>query len=174
LLRGVKTLLGAYVLPDGRVAPVVNLPQLLADLRPVAMLTAPKDERKSGELRALVVDDSMSMRVALSGTLQNAGFSVLTARDGQEALEVLKREGLPSLVTLDVEMPRMDGLETLFAIRQLAGAEELPVFMMTSRGGTKHRRAAEQLGATRYFTKPYRDSELATAARAVCTDARAP
>jgi chemosensory pili system protein ChpA (sensor histidine kinase/response regulator) len=174
LLRGVKTLLGAYVLPDGRVAPVVNMPQLLADLRPVATLTAPKDERKSGELRALVVDDSMSMRVALSGTLQNAGFSVLTARDGQEALEVLKREGLPSLVTLDVEMPRMDGLETLFAIRQMAGAEELPVFMMTSRGGTKHRRAAEQLGATRYFTKPYRDSELATAARAVCTDARAP
>jgi chemosensory pili system protein ChpA (sensor histidine kinase/response regulator) len=174
LLRGVKTLLGAYVLPDGRVAPVVNVPQLLADVRPVATLTAPKDERKSGELRALVVDDSMSMRVALSGTLQNAGFTVLTARDGQEALEVLKREGLPSLVTLDVEMPRMDGLETLFAIRQMAGAERLPVFMMTSRGGAKHRRAAEQLGATRYFTKPYRDSELATAARAACTHARAP
>jgi chemosensory pili system protein ChpA (sensor histidine kinase/response regulator) len=173
LLRGVKTLLGAYILPDGRVAPVVNLPQLLADLRPVATLAAPKDERKSGELRALVVDDSMSMRVALSGTLQNAGFSVQTARDGQEALEVLKREGLPSLVTLDVEMPRMDGLETLFAIRQMASAQELPVFMMTSRGGAKHRRAAEQLGATRYFTKPYRDSELATAARAACTDASA-
>jgi chemosensory pili system protein ChpA (sensor histidine kinase/response regulator) len=173
LLRGVKTLLGAYILPDGRVAPVVNVPQLLADLRPVATLAAPKDERKSGELRALVVDDSMSMRVALSGTLQNAGFSVLTARDGQEALEVLKREGLPSLVTLDVEMPRMDGLETLFAIRQMASAQELPVFMMTSRGGAKHRRAAEQLGATRYFTKPYRDSELATAARAACTDASA-
>jgi DNA-binding response OmpR family regulator len=45
--------------------------------------------------------------------------------------------------------------------------------MMTSRGGAKHRRAAEQLGATRYFTKPYRDSELATAARAACTDASA-
>ncbi|HKC75424.1 MAG TPA: response regulator, partial [Chloroflexota bacterium] len=174
LLRGVTTLLGAYVLPDGRVAPVVNVPQMLADLRPVATLTAPKDERKSGELRALVVDDSMSMRVALSGTLQNAGFTVLTARDGQEALEVLKREGLPSLVMLDVEMPRMDGLETLFAIRQMASAAELPVFMMTSRGGAKHRRAAEQLGATRYFTKPYRDSELATAARAACTDAHAP
>jgi chemosensory pili system protein ChpA (sensor histidine kinase/response regulator) len=173
LLRGVKTLLGAYILPNGRVAPVVNVPQLLADLRPVATLAAPKGERKSGALRALVVDDSMSMRVALSGTLQNAGFSVLTARDGQEALEVLKREGLPSLVTLDVEMPRMDGLETLFAIRQMASAEELPVFMMTSRGGARHRRAAEQLGATRYFTKPYRDSELATAARAACTDASA-
>ena len=56
----------------------------------------------------------------------------------------------------------------------MAGTEKLPVFMMTSRGGTKHRRAAEQLGATRYFTKPYRDSELASAARTVCTDARAP
>lgn len=171
LLRGVKTLLGAYVLPDGRVAPVVNLPQMLVDLRTVTTLTAPKEEGKATELRALIVDDSMSMRVALSGTLQGAGFTVLTARDGQEALEVLKREGLPSLVTLDVEMPRMDGLETLYAIRQMAGAQQLPVFMMTSRGGAKHRRAAEQLGATRYFTKPYRDSELATAAREVCNSA---
>jgi len=66
-------------------------------------------------------------------------------------------------------MPRMDGLEALFAIRQLPGAGRLPIFIMTSRGGAKHRRAAEQLGATRYFTKPYRDSELAAAARAVLT-----
>ena len=68
----------------------------------------------------------MSMRVALTGTLQSAGFKVLTARDGQEALDVLKREGLPGLITLDVEMPRMDGLETLFAIRQMPGAQSCP------------------------------------------------
>lgn len=170
LLRHVTTLLGAYVLPDGTVAPVINLPQMLADLRPVATLSAPPEDKNEQEFTALVVDDSMSMRVALSGTLQSAGFTVLTARDGQEALDVLKREGLPSLITLDIEMPRMDGLETLFAIRQIPGARGLPVFMMTSRGGAKHRRAADQLGATRYFTKPYRDSELAGAARAAVGD----
>ena len=170
LLRGVKTLLGSYVLPDGTVAPVINLPRLLADLRPAVTMRADQEETLERAPVALVVDDSMSMRVALSGTLQGAGFTVLTARDGQEALDVLKRESLPSIVMLDIEMPRMDGLETLFAIRQLPGAgpAELPVFMMTSRGGAKHRRAAEQLGATRYFTKPYRDSELAAAARAAC------
>jgi len=168
LLRGVKTLLGSYVLPDGAVAPVVNLPRLLADLRPAVTLRAEEKETVEREPVALVVDDSLSMRVALSGTLQGAGFTVLTARDGQEALDVLKREGLPSIITLDIEMPRMDGLETLFAIRQMPGAAELPVFMMTSRGGAKHRRAAEQLGATSYFTKPYRDSEFAAAARAAC------
>jgi len=166
LLRGVKTLLGAHVLPDGTVAPVINLPRLLADLRPAATLRADKEERGERGPVALVVDDSMSMRVALTGTLQGAGFTVLTARDGQEALDALKRDGLPALITLDIEMPRMDGLEALFAIRQLPGAGRLPIFIMTSRGGAKHRRAAEQLGATRYFTKPYRDSELAAAARA--------
>lgn len=168
LLQGAKPLLGAHVLPDGKVVPVVNLPQMLAQVRPVAMLTAPREDADGQDRLALIVDDSMSMRVALSGTLQSAGFKVLTARDGQEALEVLKREGMPSLITLDVEMPRMDGLETLFAIRQMNGAQDVPVFMMTSRGGAKHRRAAEQLGATRYFTKPYRDSELANAARVAC------
>jgi len=169
LLRGVKTLLGAHVLPDGTVAPVINLPRLLADLRPAATLRAEKEGRGERGPVALVVDDSMSMRVALTGTLQGVGFTVLTARDGQEALDALKRDGLPALIMLDIEMPRMDGLEALFAIRQLPGAGRLPIFMMTSRGGVKHRRAAEQLGATRYFTKPYRDSELAAAARAALT-----
>ena len=168
LLRGVKTLLGAHVLPDGTVAPVINLPRLLADLRPAATLRAEKEGCGERGPVALVVDDSMSMRVALTGTLQGVGFTVLTARDGQEALDALKRDGLPALIMLDIEMPRMDGLEALFAIRQLPGAGRLPIFMMTSRGGAKHRRAAEQLGATRYFTKPYRDSELAAAARAAC------
>ena len=167
LLRAIPTLLGAYVLPNGTVAPVVNLPRMLADLQPISTLAPTVVEREEREPRALVVDDSMSMRVALTGTLQNVGFQVLTARDGQEALEVMKREGLPALIMLDIEMPRMDGLETLFAVRQLPGARDIPVFMLSSRGGSKHRRAADQLGATRYFTKPYRDSELAGAARAV-------
>jgi len=152
--------------PDGTVAPVINLPRLLADLRPAATLRAEKEGCGERGPVALVVDDSMSMRVALTGTLQGVGFTVQTARDGQEALDALKRDGLPALIMLDIEMPRMDGLEALFAIRQLPGAGRLPIFMMTSRGGAKHRRAAEQLGATRYFTKPYRDSELAAAARA--------
>ena len=169
LLRAIPTLLGAYVLPNGTVAPVINLPRMLADLRPVSTLAPAVAARAEREPTALVVDDSMSMRVALTGTLQNVGFHVLTARDGQEALEVMKREGVPALIMLDIEMPRMDGLETLFAVRQLPGARDVPVFMLSSRGGSKHRRAADQLGATRYFTKPYRDSELASAARAVLT-----
>ncbi len=167
LLRAIPTLLGAYVLPNGTVAPVINLPRMLADLQPVSTLVPAVVGRDEREPTALVVDDSMSMRVALTGTLQNVGFHVLTARDGQEALEIMKREGVPALIMLDIEMPRMDGLETLFAVRQLPGARDIPVFMLSSRGGSKHRRAADQLGATRYFTKPYRDSELAGAARAV-------
>ncbi len=171
LLRSLTTLLGAYMMPNGAVAPVINLPQMLAGLHPMMVAHDVQVDESSRTPTALVVDDSMSMRVALTGTLHNVGFRVLTARDGQEALDVLKREGLPTMITLDFEMPRMDGLETLFAIRQLPGAQVLPIFMITSRGGPKHRRAAEQLGATRYFAKPYRDSELVDAANQVYEEA---
>lgn len=173
LLRSLDTLLGAYMMPNGVVAPVINLPQMLSGLRPMAPAPDVQADESSRTPTVLVVDDSMSMRAALTGTLHNVGFRVLTARDGQEALDMLKREGLPTMITLDIEMPRMDGLETLFAIRQLPGARVLPIFMITSRGGAKHRRAAEQLGATRYFAKPYRDSELADAANQVYEDAGA-
>jgi chemosensory pili system protein ChpA (sensor histidine kinase/response regulator) len=104
--------------------------------------------------------------MALSQSLEHAGYTILAARDGQEALELIRVHGLPSLVTLDIEMPRMDGLETLFAIRQMPGGSALPIFMLTSRGSQKHKRTALKMGATRYFTKPYRDSELIGAVQA--------
>jgi chemosensory pili system protein ChpA (sensor histidine kinase/response regulator) len=108
----------------------------------------------------LVVDDSVTMRAALMQSLKHAGFMVISARDGQEALEIIRTQGLPNLITLDIEMPRMDGLETLYAIRQMTGGKELPIFMITSRTGQKHRRTAMKMGATRYFTKPCNDNEL--------------
>lgn len=160
LLQGVDRLLGAIVLPDGEPAPVINLPPLLdmvagagqAAQSPVA--TAPASHV------ILVVDDSLTMRMALSQSLEHVGYTVLTARDGQEALEIIRTRGLPDLITLDIEMPRMDGLETLYAIRNTPGGESLPIFMITSRTGQNHKRTAMQLGATHYFTKPYRDSEF--------------
>jgi two-component system, chemotaxis family, sensor histidine kinase and response regulator PixL len=113
----------------------------------------------------LVVDDSLTMRVALTRTLEHAGYKVETARDGQEALEHIRSRGLPTLITLDIEMPRMDGLETLYAIRHMADGATIPVFMLSSRTGKKHMLTAEKMGATRYFTKPYHDSEFVTAIR---------
>jgi chemosensory pili system protein ChpA (sensor histidine kinase/response regulator) len=109
------------------------------------------------------------MRLALTRTLEHAGFTVETARDGQEALEHVRTHGMPNLVTLDIEMPRMDGLETLYALRHLSGGENIPIFMLSSRSGKKHRRTADKMGATRYFTKPYHDTEFVAAVREATT-----
>ncbi|HVA92688.1 MAG TPA: response regulator [Chloroflexota bacterium] len=174
LLQGVDRLLGAVVLADGVPAPVLNLAPLLNSIAG-ANGTAPAVEEASAEQVVLVVDDSLTMRMALSQSLSHGGYTVVTARDGQEALEIIRARGLPDLITLDVEMPRMDGLETLYAIRHTPGGESLPIFMITSRTGQKHKRTAMQMGATQYFTKPYRDSEFmgavqqATAARLLST-----
>ena len=160
LLQGVDRLLGAVVLSNGVPAPVLNLSPLLDLVLAEGAAPPPVAPRASVEQLVLVVDDSLTMRIALTQTLGHAGFRVLTARDGQEALELIRTNGLPSLVTLDIEMPRMDGLETLYAIRNTEGGAEIPVFMLTSRSGHKHKRTAMKLGATRYFTKPYHDREF--------------
>jgi chemosensory pili system protein ChpA (sensor histidine kinase/response regulator) len=170
LLQGVDRLLGAVVLATGEAVPVLNLPPQLEYLQgltsaPTVALTAVAPMRS--EPLVLVVDDSLTMRTALTQTLSSAGYAVLAARDGQEALELIRTRGMPRLVTLDVEMPRMDGLETLYAIRHLSGGEHVPVFMLTTRSGQKYQRTALQLGANRYFTKPYHDREFLRAVREV-------
>jgi chemosensory pili system protein ChpA (sensor histidine kinase/response regulator) len=163
LLQGVDRLLGAIVLPDGMPAPVINLPPLLNSIAGADDIAPAPAAPASTEQVVLVVDDSLTMRKALSQSLSHGGFTVITARDGQEALEIIRNRGLPELITLDIEMPSMDGLEALFAIRNMAGGESVPIFMITSRTGRQHQRTAMQMGATRYFTKPYRDSEFMSA-----------
>ena len=100
----------------------------------------------------LVVDDSQTMRRALRDTLTRAGFHVQEATDGRDALAVCTR-GMPDLITLDMEMPGMDGLEALSALRLLPnGGAQVPVFMITSRQQARHRAAALAAGVTLYET----------------------
>ncbi len=165
LLQTVDRLLGAIVLGDGTPAPVLNLVPLLDQIGLSGLEEISARADTSGDVVVLVVDDSLTMRLALTRTLQHAGFTVETARDGQDALEHIRANGLPHLVTLDIEMPRMDGLEALYAIRHLPGGDHLPVFMLSSRTGKKHLRTAEKMGASRYFTKPYHDTEFIAAVR---------
>ncbi|MDB5059503.1 MAG: CheA signal transduction histidine kinase, partial [Chloroflexi bacterium] len=166
LLQGVDRMLGAIVLGNGTPTPVLNLPPLLDLIMQLGEEPAVAAAHGASEQVVLVVDDSLTMRTALTQSLEHAGYTVETARDGQEALEHIRNNGLPSLITLDIEMPRMDGLEALYAIRQTPGGENLPIFILTSRTGQKHMRTAAKMGATRYFTKPYRDSEFIGAVQA--------
>jgi chemosensory pili system protein ChpA (sensor histidine kinase/response regulator) len=84
---------------------------------------------------------------------------VITARDGLDALTVME-ELLPDVVLLDVEMPRMDGYELVERLRADSRTRALPVIMITSRVGEKHRARALELGVSDYLGKPYQESQL--------------
>jgi CheY-like chemotaxis protein len=107
-----------------------------------------------------VVDDSITVRQTLVLTLQKAGYQVLQAKDGYEAIEQLKHHTDIQLVICDIEMPRMNGFEFLKHRQQDRVLADIPVVMLTSRSASKHRLIASELGATGYLTKPYLEHEL--------------
>ncbi|HEY9904296.1 MAG TPA: hybrid sensor histidine kinase/response regulator [Candidatus Sericytochromatia bacterium] len=112
------------------------------------------------EKRILVVDDSITVRQTLVLTLQKAGYQVLQAKDGYEAIEQLQHQTDIQLVICDIEMPRMNGFEFLKHRQQDRVLADIPVVMLTSRSASKHRLIASELGATGYLTKPYLEHEL--------------
>jgi CheY-like chemotaxis protein len=154
---------------DGSVVLILNPADLLRepvrarqrDRAPTAAATAAAPSRMKESLTVMVVDDSPSVRRVVSNLLKNAGWQPVAAKDGLEALEILHRSGsLPDLVMLDIEMPRMDGYELLSTLRAQEAYKHLPVLMVTSRAGEKHRRKALDLGASGFLVKPYQDEAL--------------
>ena len=109
----------------------------------------------------MIVDDSPSVRHITSKLIKNAGWEVVLAKDGIEALETLQAaEILPDVVLTDVEMPRMDGYELLATLKNNESLQQLPVIMITSRASEKHQQKAVELGVSEYLTKPFDDSFL--------------
>ena len=108
----------------------------------------------------LVVDDAISLRQTLSLTLQKAGYQVLQAENGIEALEQLQLHPEIEVIISDLEMPRMNGFELLSHIRQNPDFAKKPVVVLTSRSAEKHRQLAYELGANSYLTKPYLEHEF--------------
>jgi DNA-binding response OmpR family regulator len=106
-----------------------------------------------------VVDDSLSARRALAQVLSDAGYEVRTARDGLEAVEVIDVR-TPDIVLVDMEMPRMNGIELTAHVRSRAATARLPVIMVTSRSTSKHRQQAEAAGVDVYLTKPFAEDQL--------------
>jgi chemosensory pili system protein ChpA (sensor histidine kinase/response regulator) len=164
---------GVTVQGDGRVmsiADVLELVELSLDRLEVnhqfwQTVAEPSFSDLQSEPMVLIVDDSITVRELLSMTFSKAGYRVEQARDGLEAWEKL-RSGLPcDLIFCDVEMPRMDGLELLSRLQQDADLQDLPIAMLTSRGASKHKKMAVDLGAKGYFTKPYLEEVLLDAAQ---------
>jgi chemosensory pili system protein ChpA (sensor histidine kinase/response regulator) len=161
-LQGV---VGVTILGDGSIAPVLDLPQLLrGPQRAARVVTAASSavaERSPLESRrsALVVDDSLSARRAAAQFMRDAGFSVRTAIDGIEAAALIEKQ-VPDIVLVDMEMPRMNGLEFTTHVRSREATRHVPIVMITSRSTEKHRRQAEAVGVNVYLTKPFSDEEL--------------
>ena len=107
----------------------------------------------------MVTDDSVTVRKVTSRLLERAGYEVMTAKDGVDALARLE-ERQPDLLLLDIEMPRMDGFEVASHVRHDSRLKGIPVIMITSRTGEKHRERAFEIGVDRYMGKPFQEGEL--------------
>jgi chemotaxis family two-component system sensor histidine kinase/response regulator PixL len=158
-----KFIYGCTILGDGSLIPILDGQEILGQINLVAPITpSPKIVTPQSET-LLIVDDSIALRQTLALTLQKAGFRVLQAKDGQEAIEQLEKNTTIQLVICDVEMPNMNGFEFLTHRRQNPNLNKTPVVMLTSRSSDKHRRLAMHLGASSYFTKPYLEREFISA-----------
>jgi chemotaxis family two-component system sensor histidine kinase/response regulator PixL len=171
---------GCTLLGNGNLVPVINGASLLEYIQEQQQATTQTTEsnflgidistnlfrtpavaiNRTDRPTVLVVDDSTTMRQTLTFSLQKAGYRVLSARDGLEALEKLQQSPAVQLVLCDIEMPNMNGFEFLSQWRQEPQLAKIPVAMLTSRSNDKHRHLAAQLGASAYFTKPYIEIEF--------------
>jgi chemosensory pili system protein ChpA (sensor histidine kinase/response regulator) len=107
----------------------------------------------------LVVDDSITVRRVTERFLQRHGMRVVTARDGLDAISVMS-DHKPDIILLDIEMPNMDGYEFASHVRNDERVSDVPIIMVTSRVGDKHRARAIELGVNDYLGKPYQDAAL--------------
>jgi len=156
-IRGVS---GATILSDGRIVVILDIGALVrAGWRGKAQAQPVPRERLDRRIVALVVDDSITVRRVTQRLLERNGMRVLTARDGADALAVME-ENVPDVVLLDIEMPRMDGYEVAAHMRSDDRLKHVPIIMITSRVGEKHRARALELGVDEYLGKPYQESQL--------------
>ncbi|PSO92196.1 MAG: hypothetical protein BRC48_14635 [Cyanobacteria bacterium QS_9_48_30] len=172
--------MGCTILGDGEIVPLVHAMGLLRWIdnrgsQPSQNQALPSRFAQSSDAMAqspyakaapaqknliMVVDDSINVRRFLALTLEKAGYQVEQAKDGQDAIEKLQGGLTAQAVICEMEMPRLDGYGFLSHVRSNPSCKHLPVVMLTSRSGDKHRQLAMNMGATGYFSKPFQQQEL--------------
>ncbi|WP_416311011.1 Hpt domain-containing protein [Pseudomonas sp. W03] len=165
---GVAGISGATILGDGRVVVILDLLATIR-VRHAHALQAQPRRQLAGPAAAevehqrptlvMVVDDSVTVRKVTSRLLERNGMNVLTAKDGVDAIAQLQ-DHKPDIMLLDIEMPRMDGFEVATLVRHDEQLKDLPIIMITSRTGEKHRDRALAIGVNQYLGKPYQETEL--------------
>ncbi len=158
-LSSVRGITGATILGDGSIVLILDINTLVRGGAPVVELKTaaptPTDDRPV----ALVVDDSITVRRVMERFLDRNGIRVVTAKDGLDAISVL-RDTRPDIILLDIEMPRMDGYEFATHVRNDTRVADVPIIMITSRAGDKHRARAIEIGVNDYLGKPYQEAVL--------------
>jgi chemosensory pili system protein ChpA (sensor histidine kinase/response regulator) len=163
-VRGIS---GATILGDGRVVIILEMNSLVlgdslfhvsraAD--EIVDEVIPIVEEKL-ETIVMVVDDSITIRKVTERMLARHDMKVVTAKDGVDAISQLQ-EIKPDVMLLDIEMPRMDGYEVATHIRNDSRLKDLPIIMITSRSGSKHKDKAMEIGVNKYMGKPFQEDEL--------------
>lgn len=160
-VSSIRGILGATILGDGRVVIILDMGVLVRSewMMRKDKVTMPAEDRRA---MALVVDDSITVRRVTQRLLERHGLRVLTAKDGLDAWELLQ-EHLPDLILMDIEMPRMDGYELTTRIRSDERLRNVPIVIITSRVGEKHRAHAFGIGINDYLGKPYQEHQLLNA-----------
>lgn len=139
---------GVAVLEDGNIVPVLNASETLRRLESLAG----RGQRVAVRPRVLVVDDTLTTRVLMKSLLDVAGYDVVTAQDGIDALDVLEAQSC-RLVVSDVEMPRLDGLALARRLRHDPRWANVPIVLVTSKDSEEDRRAGMEAGANGYVVK---------------------
>ena len=184
-LRRVKLFPGTTIAPDGSLILLLDLNRMIASepnerrtiqasasaarvfapgSAAVAKGSIPADaiDRVQHERMVIVADDSISVRKFVGRMLEKAGYRVMLASDGLEAAELVAQHGCHLVIT-DLEMPRMTGYELMAQLRQSPSTRRIPVMVVTSRAGAKHRDRAMKEGAVAFLTKPVQEDQLTEA-----------
>jgi chemosensory pili system protein ChpA (sensor histidine kinase/response regulator) len=159
-VASVPGIFGATIMGDGSVVVILDIAPLVR-----RQVTQPRNAEPLSAIDArpvplvMVVDDSVTMRKVTGRVLERHNFEVASARDGIDAIERMV-DRVPDLMLLDIEMPRMDGYELATHMKADPRLRNVPIVMITSRTGEKHRQRAFEIGVERYLGKPYQENEL--------------
>jgi len=152
---------GATILGDGSVVVILDLSALIRGYHSEQKYTQTQvnDPSQSDEIQVMVVDDSVTVRKVTSRLLARNGMQVTLAKDGADAIEQLYDQ-LPDIILLDIEMPKMDGFEVARVIRHTDNWKHIPIIMISSRTGSKHREKAQSIGVNQFLGKPFQETDL--------------
>ncbi len=162
-IGAVRGIAGATILADGRVVLILEMSALVAAeslFRPHVPVEVVEEEPVVETKKTImVVDDSITIRKITERMLKRYGIEVILAKDGVDATSQLQ-DNIPDLMLLDIEMPRMDGFEVATFVRNDARLKDIPIIMITSRTGIKHKEKAMKIGVNQYLGKPFQEDDL--------------